>query len=161
MRWIDRLSTAQRVVIVVALGLALGSVAGYLTGMGTGTGWHAYAPLSGQLFQPRGIGEPGWLRLIIWLAAISLWALLSLDPCANPLARPLRSDCPVHQPIGGRSASCLYWPAGRVPVHRDGLVSIVWQTPANDVEQAAHQPVRIAAACLKLDFQRLFFCVGA
>jgi heme/copper-type cytochrome/quinol oxidase subunit 1 len=78
MRWIDRLSSAQRVVIVVALGLALGSVASYLTGMGTGTGWYGYAPLSGQLFQPRGIGEPGWLRLIIWLAVISLWALLSL-----------------------------------------------------------------------------------
>jgi heme/copper-type cytochrome/quinol oxidase subunit 1 len=82
MRWIDRLSTAQRVVIVVALGLALGSVASYLTGMGTGTGWYAYAPLSGRC-SSRGIGEPGWLRLIIWLAAISLWALLS-DCCANP-----------------------------------------------------------------------------
>jgi hypothetical protein len=78
MRWIDRLNTAQRVVVVVALGLALGIVASYLAGLGTRTGWYAYAPLSGQLFQPQGIGEPGWLRLIIWLAAISLWALTSL-----------------------------------------------------------------------------------
>lgn len=78
MRWIGRLSTAQRVVVVVALGLALGVVASYLTGLDTRTGWYAYAPLSGQSFQPPGIGEPGWLRLIIWLAAISLWALTSL-----------------------------------------------------------------------------------
>jgi heme/copper-type cytochrome/quinol oxidase subunit 1 len=78
MRWIDRLSTAQRIVVVIALGLALGIVAGYLAGLGARTGWYAYAPLSGQLFQPQGIGEPGWLRLIIWLAAISVWALASV-----------------------------------------------------------------------------------
>jgi heme/copper-type cytochrome/quinol oxidase subunit 1 len=76
MRWIDRLNMAQRVVVVVALGLALGIVAGYLTGLGVRTGWYAYAPLSGQL--GPGLGEPGWLRLVIWLAAISLWALTSL-----------------------------------------------------------------------------------
>ena len=77
MRWMDRLNMAQRVVVVVTLGLALGIVAGYLTGLGVRTGWYAYAPLSGQLQAP-GIGEPGWLRLLIWLAAISLWALTSL-----------------------------------------------------------------------------------
>jgi heme/copper-type cytochrome/quinol oxidase subunit 1 len=78
MRWIDRLNLAQRVVVVITLGLALGIVAGYLTaGVGVRTGWYAYAPLSGQLQAP-GIGEPGWLRLIIWLAAVSLWSLTSL-----------------------------------------------------------------------------------
>jgi heme/copper-type cytochrome/quinol oxidase subunit 1 len=78
MYWTDRLSTAQRVVIVVALGLALGVVASYLTSLGTRLGWYAYAPLSGQGFQPQGTGEPGWLRLIIWLAAITLWASASV-----------------------------------------------------------------------------------
>jgi heme/copper-type cytochrome/quinol oxidase subunit 1 len=78
MRRIGRLGRAQRVVVVVALGLALGIVASYLTSLGTRTGWYAYAPLSGQVFEPKGIGEPGWLRLIIWLAAISVWALASL-----------------------------------------------------------------------------------
>ena len=78
MRWIDKLNMAQRVVVVITLGLALGIVAGYLTaGVGVRTGWYAYAPLSGQLQGP-GIGEPGWLRLIIWLAAVSLWSLTSL-----------------------------------------------------------------------------------
>ena len=78
MHWIDRLSTAQRVVVVVALGLALGIVASYLAGLGTRVGWYAYAPLSGQVLQPPGRGEPGWLRLIIWLAAIGLWAFASV-----------------------------------------------------------------------------------
>ena len=77
MRWIDRLSMAQRVVVVITLGLTLGIVAGYLTGLGVRNGWYAYAPSSGQLQVP-GIGEPGWLRLIIWLAAVSLWSLTSL-----------------------------------------------------------------------------------
>jgi heme/copper-type cytochrome/quinol oxidase subunit 1 len=78
MHWIDRLGKAQRVVVVVALGLALGIVASYLTSLGTRTGWYAYAPLSGQSFQSQGIGEPAWLRLIIWLAVVGLWALISL-----------------------------------------------------------------------------------
>lgn len=58
MRWVDRLSTAQRVVVVVALGLALGIVASYLAGLGARTGWYGYAPLSGQLYQP-GLGGAG------------------------------------------------------------------------------------------------------
>jgi heme/copper-type cytochrome/quinol oxidase subunit 1 len=78
MRWIDSLSKAQRVIIVVALGIALFAVASYLASLGVRSGWYAYAPLTGQAFQPQGIGEPGWLRLIIWLAAISLWAFTSV-----------------------------------------------------------------------------------
>jgi heme/copper-type cytochrome/quinol oxidase subunit 1 len=84
MRWIDRLSTAQRIVVVVALGLALGIVASYLTSLGMRLGWYAYAPLSGQVLQPLGMGEPGWLRLIIWLAAVSLWAFASVRVLRQP-----------------------------------------------------------------------------
>lgn len=78
MRWIDRQRKDQRVVVVVALGLALGALASYLTSLGTGPRWYAYAPLTGQTFQPQGTGESGWLRLIIWLAAISLWAVTAM-----------------------------------------------------------------------------------
>jgi heme/copper-type cytochrome/quinol oxidase subunit 1 len=87
---IDRLSTAQRIVVTVSLGLALAIVARYLTTLETRSGWYAYAPLSRQLLQPRGTGEPGWLRLIIWLAAISLWTLASLRVLRQPrgLANP-------------------------------------------------------------------------
>ncbi len=77
MGWIDRLNLAQRVVVVVTVGLTLGAVANYLTGLGTGNGWYAYSPLAGQVLPPS-LGEPGWLRLVIWLAAIGLWALTSL-----------------------------------------------------------------------------------
>ena len=77
MHWIDRLSAAQRVVVIIALGLALAIVASYVASLGTRAGWYAYAPLTGQAFSPAGFGEPGWLRVIIWLAAISLWAAAS------------------------------------------------------------------------------------
>jgi heme/copper-type cytochrome/quinol oxidase subunit 1 len=58
MRWIDRLNMAQRVVVVITVGLALGIVASYLTGLGVRTGWYAYAPLSGQLVRPPGGDRP-------------------------------------------------------------------------------------------------------
>jgi heme/copper-type cytochrome/quinol oxidase subunit 1 len=77
MRWIDRLNIGQRVVVVVTVGLTLGVVANYLTGLGEGTGWYAYSPLARQVLPP-GLGEPGWLRLVIWLAAVGLWAVTSL-----------------------------------------------------------------------------------
>jgi heme/copper-type cytochrome/quinol oxidase subunit 1 len=76
---IDRLSQPQKIVIVIALGMALGAVAIYLTSLGnaTGFGWYAYAPLSQSVYPPR-TGLPGWLRLIIWLALVGLWALVSI-----------------------------------------------------------------------------------
>jgi heme/copper-type cytochrome/quinol oxidase subunit 1 len=78
MRRIDRLSTAQRVVVIIALGLAVAIVASYVTSLGTRAGWYAYAPLTGQAFAPPGPRESGWLRVIIWLSAISLWAAASV-----------------------------------------------------------------------------------
>lgn len=79
MHLIDRLSWPQRVVVVVAFGLALGTAGSYLVSLGGGprTGWYAYSPLTSSLDAP-GTGLPGWLRLIIWLALIAVWALASI-----------------------------------------------------------------------------------
>ena len=88
MRRIDRLGTSQRVVVIIALGLALAVVASYVTSLGTRAGWYAYAPLTGQAFPPPGSGEPGWLRMIIWLAAIGLWAAASATVLRQSPDRP-------------------------------------------------------------------------
>jgi heme/copper-type cytochrome/quinol oxidase subunit 1 len=90
MRLINRLSTAQRVVVVVAIGLALAVVGRYLVSLGGGPrfGWYAYSPLTAQVWAP-GTGLPAWLRLIIWLGVIGLWALVSV-----PLLRPPRETIP-------------------------------------------------------------------
>ena len=79
MRLIDELSKAQRVVVVVALGLALGVIGSYLVSLGSGirSGWYAYSPLTATLRAP-GTGLPAWLRVIIWLVLIGVWALASI-----------------------------------------------------------------------------------
>jgi hypothetical protein len=78
MRFIDELSKAQRVVVVVGLGLALGAVGSYLVSLGSGLprGWTGYAPLQVQLVPVTGMAP--WLRLIIWLVLIASWALASI-----------------------------------------------------------------------------------
>jgi heme/copper-type cytochrome/quinol oxidase subunit 1 len=77
-RWIDGLSKAQRIVLVIALGLALATIGGYVVNLGAGApGWVAYAPLSSGPYVPNR-GLDGWLRMIIWLVLISVWALASV-----------------------------------------------------------------------------------
>jgi heme/copper-type cytochrome/quinol oxidase subunit 1 len=92
MRLTDRLSQPQRIVVVIALGAACGTTGIYLASLGSAasSGWYAYAPLSQAAYLPH-TGLAGWLRLIIWLALISLWALASLrvlrpSPEASPRA---------------------------------------------------------------------------
>jgi len=78
MRWIDGLSKSQRVVVVVAFGLALGTLGSYLVDIGNSlaSGWYAYSPLTNSLYAPTGLHP--WLRLIIWLVLIAAWALGSI-----------------------------------------------------------------------------------
>jgi len=75
---IDGLTTAQRVVIVVAIGIALAASGFYLVSIGSPRfGWYAYSPLASGI-GPPGTGLPGWLRLIIWLGLTGTWALASM-----------------------------------------------------------------------------------
>jgi hypothetical protein len=89
-RLIDGLNRAQRVVIVVAIAIALAAVGLYLTRLGSPRlGWHAYPALAPGV-GPPGTGLPAWLRLIIWLGLTGIWASASVV-----LLRPMRgSDRP-------------------------------------------------------------------
>ena len=91
MRLTDRLSQPQKIVIVIALGTALGAAGIYLTSPGntTGFGWYAYAPPFQPAYPPR-TGLAGWLRLIIWLALIGLWALVSIRVLRSSPEEPPR-----------------------------------------------------------------------
>ena len=79
MRWIDGLSKPQRVVVVIALGIALGALGSYLVNLGSGfgSGWTGYAPLTSAPLLTR-TGVHPWLRLIIWLVLIGAWAVGSV-----------------------------------------------------------------------------------
>ncbi len=79
MRWADGLSKSQRIVVVIALGLGLATLASYLVNLGSevATGWYAYSPLTSG----AGIAHTGlhrWLRVLIWLVLIGVWAAGSI-----------------------------------------------------------------------------------
>jgi hypothetical protein len=97
MRRIDGLSRSQRVVVVIALGLVLGTLGSYLVNLGNGltSGWYAYSPLTSSLYAPTGLHP--WLRLIIWLVLIGAWAAGSIR-----VLRPPSGDAP---PAGSASRS--------------------------------------------------------
>jgi heme/copper-type cytochrome/quinol oxidase subunit 1 len=94
MRRIDGLTKGQRVVLVIAFGIALETLGGYVLSLGSGlaVGWYAYSPLSGSGFPPS-TGLHGWLRLIIWLVLIGVWALGSIR-----VLRPSAGDAPSREP---------------------------------------------------------------
>ena len=74
----DGLNTAQRVVIVVAIGIGLAAIGLYLTRLGSPRfGWYAYPALAPGV-GPPGTGLPAWLRLIICLGLTGIWASASI-----------------------------------------------------------------------------------
>jgi ABC-type branched-subunit amino acid transport system permease subunit len=84
------LGLAQRILLVVALAIALGVLGRYLISLGhpSNFGWFAYAPLnSTSTIRPPGLHP--WARLLIWVGLIAVWALASLM-----LLRPTRQGEP-------------------------------------------------------------------
>lgn len=104
MRLTDRLNTAQRIVIVVAMGIALAIVGRYLVSLGSGfhVGWYSYSALAARL-RPPGTGLPRWLRLIIWLGLTGIWALASVIVLRPPREPATPRSVPPH-PAGTESA---------------------------------------------------------
>ena len=92
MRLTDRLSQSQKIVVVIALGMACAAAGLYLVHLGNtvGSGWYAYAPLAQAAYPPH-TGLAGWLCLIIWLALVGLWALVSIR-VLRPFPEETRSN---------------------------------------------------------------------
>ena len=95
MRFTDRLTMAQRIVAVVALGFALAVLGSYLDSLGTTpfTGWIGYAPLNGSPLLVH-TGLPGWLRLLIWLVLIGGWAVAAIRVLRPAPAEPPATSQP-------------------------------------------------------------------
>lgn len=81
MRLTDRLNLPQRIVLVVALALALGEIGTYLDSLDAAVrfGWFTYPESHPAGYSP-GPSDwlPAWVHLIIWLVLIALWALPSI-----------------------------------------------------------------------------------
>lgn len=88
MRLTDRLNLAQRVVLVIAIGLVLAVVGRYVAGLGHHglTGWTGYAPLQAVAHQR---GPHRWVRAAVWLALLVAWAAASVSILRT---RPARSE---------------------------------------------------------------------
>jgi hypothetical protein len=86
-RLTDRQNAAQRIVLVVAIGIALVAIGSYLAHKGNTT--HGLHYFQSAFRLRRGAGPPGWLRLIIWLVLDGIWAVASvvlLRPPRDPTA---------------------------------------------------------------------------
>jgi hypothetical protein len=76
-RFLDRLGLAQRIVMVVGLGLGMFELGQYLMSLDSPAtfGWFGYAPLTQNAFVPAGSGLQTWQRLLIWLGLILVWSV--------------------------------------------------------------------------------------
>ena len=77
---LDEYNRAQRIVLVIALGLALAFIGFYIDGRNgsvRGGGWFGYAPETSVMFSQRQRFSP-LLSTIVWLGLVGVWALASL-----------------------------------------------------------------------------------
>jgi cytochrome bd-type quinol oxidase subunit 1 len=83
-----RLNRGQRVVVIVALAVALYFAGSYVETLGR-SGWVAYAPLRDQAtYAPLSafpnVGLHPWVRLVVWLGLTIIWAACSLALLRSP-----------------------------------------------------------------------------
>lgn len=79
-RWVDGLERGQRVVLVIAAGVAVAALASGTNGLVLDRepdgGWFAYAPNTGVEFSPERAADT-W-RTFVWVAAASIWGAFSV-----------------------------------------------------------------------------------
>jgi hypothetical protein len=73
------LNLAQRIVMVIGLGIGLDVFGQWLVSRWAGSyGWVAYAPLSRAVYPPVGGLHP-WVRMVVWLVLTAVWVLASVS----------------------------------------------------------------------------------
>ena len=85
MRLTDRLNKAQKIVVVIATGIALAAIGMYLANRGNviREPGHHFASGFSSRFAPRP-RPPRWLRLIIWLVLDAIWASTAIVVLRSP-----------------------------------------------------------------------------
>ena len=82
MRVTGRLTQPQKIVVIIALALALGVVGNFLGSLRFATRFPGSAvsgvPVPYQSTLSVALGLPSWAHLLIWLALIAVWLLLSI-----------------------------------------------------------------------------------
>ena len=75
------LGLAQRIVLVIALALVLGTLGMYIVALGTRSayfGWFGYAPLTRGINIVGGPDLAPWQQLLVWIGLIGVWAAVSM-----------------------------------------------------------------------------------
>lgn len=86
MKHLAKLNLAQRIVIIIALGIAIVFFGEWVTSLGTPLfGLGAYAPLTASIFWHRGRLTFGEITLI-WIGLTALWAAVSMVVLRSPKA---------------------------------------------------------------------------
>lgn len=76
------LNRAQKIVVVVGLGIGLGFFGLWLTSLDRPPASIAYAPFSGAYVAVGGLHP--WLQLLIWLALVAVWVAASVNLLQDP-----------------------------------------------------------------------------
>ena len=92
MQRLDGLNVPQRVVLVIAVGLAVRVVAFSIVVDSSGGGWFAFGPNSGVLAAPTPHRYSSGVTAVILLLAIALWSLVSLRLLARPTGPPATDE---------------------------------------------------------------------
>jgi hypothetical protein len=79
MSWIRRLGRGERIVLVIALGVALDAFCSYFVPL------YTFPFASTALGIPPG-GSPGWFRVIVWFVVAGTWAMGSIAILRAPSA---------------------------------------------------------------------------
>jgi hypothetical protein len=91
MRLLDRLGVAQRIILTVTLGLALGAIGTYIMRLGHEGTWFGFAPGTGNVSLGPSVSDLSpWEELLVWLGLILAWSALSLviwRPVRTPVAQ--------------------------------------------------------------------------
>lgn len=81
------MNRAQRIVLVVASGVALAAVAEAVDRASHDSlarGWFTYSPNTGVVGEPYGSSGDLWSSAAVWIAAVAVWAGLSLRLLRTP-----------------------------------------------------------------------------
>jgi hypothetical protein len=82
----ERVNLSQKVVIAVALGVALAVIGHVIEWSGSAGGWFGYAPNTDHVFTPRSglLGRNPTLDALWWLAGVAVWMAVCLWLFSQP-----------------------------------------------------------------------------
>lgn len=90
--WVQKLGRAERIVVIVALGLILDALCTYFVPLGATGLISISGSNSGAFLNYQLEGVPGLLRVLAWIVVAVGWATVSIRILRAPSAKPPDSN---------------------------------------------------------------------